>query len=250
MSIEIKNKTIVVTGANRGIGKAVVETFLAHGAKKIYLAVRNLESVNPLTAQYGKQVEAVYVNLDEPESIKALATKTQDAEIVVNNAGVLIPANLLSKQAEASLNKELNINTYGLLRMAQAYTPILEKHPEAAFIQLNSVASIKNFADFTTYSASKAAAYSITQGLKDNWSEKGIHILSVHPGPIDTEMAHKAGIGELAEPSSVVSEGIVKALQTGEFHLFPDTIAKNIESVYKNYAINIIEPLPQQTEAP
>lgn len=241
MNIKIKNKIALVTGANRGIGKSIVESFISHGAKKVYLAVRNLESANDLITLYGDKVQAIAVDVSNHDSINKLASLTKDVEIVVNNAGVLISANPLSKHAEESLKKELAVNVFGLLRMAQAFAPILERNGETAFVQLNSVASIKNFSDFTTYSASKSAAYSITQGLKDSFSPKGIHVLSVHPGPIDTDMAHNAGMGEIAQPSNLVSEGIVKSLAKGDFHLFPDTIAKEFELAYKTYADSVIE---------
>lgn len=241
MNIKINNKIALITGANRGIGKSIVESFIANGAKKVYLAVRNLASTKDMVEQYGDKVEAIKVDVSNAESIKNLALQTQDVEIVVNNAGVLVSANPLSQHAEESLNKELSVNVFGLLRMAQAFAPILEKNKESAFVQLNSVASIKNFSDFTTYSASKAAAYSITQGLKDAFATKGVHVLSVHPGPIDTDMAHDAGMGEIAESTNIVSKGIVKSLENGDFHLFPDTMAKDFESAYNSYAVNVIE---------
>ena len=106
-------------------------------------------------------------------------------------------------------------------------------------MQLNSVASIKNFTGFSTYSASKAAAYSLTQGLRDQLAPKGITVLSVHPGPIATDMGKKAGF-EVADPSSSVSEGIVASLKAGDFHLFPDTVAKQFEGAYQGFADAII----------
>ena len=245
MNFDITNKTAVVTGANRGIGLAIVQSFLKHGAKKVYLAVRNPDTVKHLIEEYGDRVEAVQVDVADKAAIQNLAAHTTDAEVVVNNAGVLKAADANDPAAEDALHYEFNINTLGLLRMAQAYQPILADKPEAAFVQLNSVASIKNFAPFTTYSASKAAAYSLTQGLKDSWADQGIQVLSVHPGPIATDMAKEAGMEEGADPVELVSEGIVDALHSGQFHLFPDTMAKDFESVYHNYAEQIIEPLPE-----
>ncbi len=246
MSFDIEGKIALVTGANRGIGKSIVESFIEHGAKKVYLAVRDLESTTELVAKFANRVVPVYIDLTKPESITKLAKVATDVQIVVNNAGILKLANPLSDDVEEVFNQELTINTFGLIRMAKAFVPVLEKNAGGAFVQLNSVASVRNFVDFTTYSASKAAAYSITQGLRDSVVDKGITVLSVHPGPIATDMAINAGMGDMAEPASLVSEGIVNALKAGDFHLFPDSIAQNIWEAYQSFASSVIEaPTPE-----
>lgn len=241
MSFDIQGKIALVTGANRGIGKAITEAFLASGASKVYLAVRNPESTTDLAKQYGDKVVTLAVDLADPASIQALAQSAKDVNIVVNNAGVLQAADLLSADFFDALDYELNINTYGLVRIAQAFAPVLENNGGGAFVQLNSVASINNFTPFTSYSASKAASYSITQGLKDVLGEKGIQVLSVHPGPITTDMVDQIGMRDMSEPASVVGEGIVSALKAGEFHLFPDTMAKQFGEAYNGYAKGVIE---------
>lgn len=239
MPLEIKDRVALVTGANRGIGKAIVEAFIQHGAKKVYLAVRNPESTLELSSRFGDKVVTLAVDVADAASIAALANSARDVQVVVNNAGVLEIADPLSDQVEDALNQELKVNVFGLIRMAKAFAPILEKNGGGAFVQLNSVASITNFTEFTTYSASKAAAYSITQGLRDTLSPKGIQVLSVHPGPIATEMAVKAGFeGDAVE---TVSGGIVSALARGDFHLFPDRTAKEIWSAYQAYASAVVE---------
>lgn len=238
---DIKNKTALVTGANRGIGKAIVKTFLEKEAKKVYAAVRNLDSAASLVEQYGERVEAIYIDLAKPETITAAAQQTKDVEVVVNNAGVNERSTPLDKDALNSLNFEMDINVGGLIRMVQAFAPILKTNSGGAFIQLNSVASIKSFVPIATYSASKAAAYSITQALRDQLSEQGTVVISVHPGPIATDMIAASGMMEMAEPPSIVANGIVAALHSGDFHVFPDKMAKQIEGAYQYFAENIIE---------
>ncbi len=239
MSFSMKDKVALVTGANRGIGRAIVESFIEHGASKVYLAVRDPESTSELSLKYGDKVVTLQFDAGSPESINAVAEQAQDVQVVVNNAGVLEVADPLSPDVEQALERELNVNLYGLIRVAKAFAPILAAKDEAAFVQLNSVASIKNFTPFSTYSASKAAAYSITQGLKDKFAPMGVHVLSVHPGPIKTDMASKAGFDE-ADPVTSVSEGIVTSLLNGDFHLFPDTVAKNFQAAYQSYSDAII----------
>lgn len=237
----IKDRIILVTGANRGIGKSIVEEFLRAGARKVYAAARKLESLDELIAIYDDRVVPLHIDLNNPESITLAAQKATDVEVVINNAGIANVANPLASNAIASLQEEMEVNVYGLMRMAQAFAPVLKKNGGGAIAQLNSVASIKTFADFTTYCASKAASYSITQGLRDTLKEQGTRVISVHPGPISTDMANGLGIGKIAEPAELVPLAIIAALESGEFHAFPDTMAKQVGAVYKDFATNIVE---------
>jgi len=146
----------------------------------------------------------------------------------------------LDTNALESMAYEMDMNVSGLVRMAQAFAPVLKANGGGALIQLNSLASIKSFATFATYCASKAAAYSITQALRDLLKEQGTTVVSVHPGPIATDMAVNAGIGEIAEPPSLVADSILEALNKGEFHAFPDSMAKQFEGAYQEFAENIV----------
>ncbi|MGB5589465.1 MAG: SDR family oxidoreductase [Gammaproteobacteria bacterium] len=237
----VKDRVVLITGANRGIGKSTVEEFLRAGARKIYAAARNPASLDALISAHGDRVVPMRIDLNDPASITAAAQDATDVEIVVNNAGILSVANPLASNAVVVMQEEMEVNVYGLMRMAQAFAPVLKANGGGALVQLNSVASLKNFADFATYSASKAAAYSITQGLRDVLKEQGTRVLSVHPGPIATDMADNAGLTELAEPAALVPQAIMSALEAGEFHVFPDTMAKQIGAAYKDFASNIVD---------
>ena len=124
--------------------------------------------------------------------------------------------------------------------MAHAFAPVLKANGGGAFVQLNSVASIKNFLGLSTYSASKAAAYSITQGLRDQLEEQGTRVISVHPGPIDTDMGDEAGLKDIAEPPSLVSEAIIAALASDNFHAYSGSMAQMFGDAYHSYAENIV----------
>ncbi|PWJ57008.1 short-subunit dehydrogenase [Dyadobacter jejuensis] len=234
MGISINNRVALVTGANRGIGKAIVASLIAHGAQKVYLVVRNPTSTQELEEQYGTKVQTIQADVADSASIKALAQQATDVSIVINNAGIGTPHSTLGDDVEADFQKQLDVNAFGLLRIANAFAHILEKN-KGALVQLNSIASIKNFAQLSTYSASKAAAYSLTQGLRVELGAKGVTVVSVHPGPIATDMGVAAGFKDGASPS-VVAEGIITSLQDGDFHLFPDPLAKQIEGAYQSFS--------------
>lgn len=241
IKFDVKGKIALVTGSNRGIGKEIVESFIRHGAAKIYTAVRNLDSANDLVQDHGDKIVLIQIDLEKPETITAAASVAKDVQIVVNNAGVLGVSDPLDAESLNTLDYEMNINVYGLLRMAQAFAPILKANGGGAFVQLNSVASVKSFTGLSTYCASKAAAYSFTQALREPFNLQGTAVLSVHPGPIATDMIKTFDYTGDSDPPSVVAESIVESLKAGEFHLFPDAMAKQIESAYQSFAENVIE---------
>jgi short-subunit dehydrogenase len=208
----------------------------------VYAAVRNPDSAADLVRTSGGRVVAVELDLARPATITAAAKAAKDVQLVVNNAGVLKTSGPLDAGALDALQFEIDVNVYGLIRVAQAFAPVLAVNGGGAFVQLNSVVSLKNFADFATYSASKAAAYSITQALREKLKAQGTHVVSVHPGPIATDMGDAAGLTAIADPPSLVADGIVAALAAGEFHVFPDKMAKKFWAAYEGFARAIVEP--------
>lgn len=247
MAFEIKDKVVLVTGANRGIGKAILEEALHRGASKVYAAVRNIDSAEELVKKHGDRVVPVRVDLEDPASISAAADVAKDVDVVVNNAGVLKVKNALESDAVETLKFEMDVNVYGLMRIAQAFAPVLKSNGGGALVQLNSVASVKTFSEFATYCASKSASYSITQGLRDSLKEQGTHVVSVHPGPIDTDMGHNAGFEEGAASPTLVATAIFDAIANDHFHAWPDPMAQQIGEAYQSFATNVVEADMQES---
>ncbi|MEO1278541.1 MAG: SDR family oxidoreductase [Planctomycetota bacterium] len=240
MPFQIEGKTALVTGANRGIGKAITEALLNAGATKVYAAVRNTDSAQPLVDEFGDRVVPIAFDLTDDATIRAAAETASDVDLVVNNAGVLKTSDTFSGDAFDSLSFEIDTNVYGLMRTTRAFAPVLKANGGGALAQLNSVVSMKTFPEFTTYCASKAASYAITQALRTQLAEQGTAVFSVHPGPIKTDMGSSAGLDDVAEPPSLVGEALLEAFKTGDFHVWPDSMAKQVGGAYQSFSENVI----------
>jgi len=241
MTFEVENTVALVTGANRGIGRAITEGLLNAGAKKVYAAVRTPSSADALIEKYGDRVVAIPFDLNDEDTVGAAAKIATDVNLVVSNAGVVELATPLEDNMLSALKHQMEGNVYPLIRLAQAFGPILKANGGGAFAQMNSLASLKNFLPFTGYSASKAAAFSVTQGLREAWTEQGTQVISVIAGPIKTDMSDSAGMGEGAPPPSLVFDGILAALNSGDFFVYPDEMAQGVASVYEPFAQNVLE---------
>lgn len=241
MSGQIKDKTILITGSNRGIGKAMVESFLKHGARKIYAGVRRLDAALPLTETFGDRIQALHIDLNDPASIQAAAVAADDVDMVINNAGILENCSPLDPQAVELWRLQERVNVEGLLHMARVFAPTLKSNGGGAFVQINSSASLRCSARFAIYAATKAAAYSICQGLREEFAQQATRMLSVHPGPILTDMAVKAKIDKDADPPEVVAEAIIEALSSNRFLVFPGKTAGQVGHAYEPFAKAFIE---------
>ena len=240
MSFDISGKTILVTGANRGIGKAIVETFLEHGAGKIIAAVRSPENAQPLIDAHGDRIEVIQMDLGDAASVQAAADAVEQVDMVINNAAVLENGSPLDEKAVESWDTQSHINVNGLLHVARAFKPHL-KTSSGVFAQVNSSAAMRCSARFSIYAATKAAAYLICQGLKEEFSGMGVRMMSVHPGPMLTDMAVQAKIEDIAEPPETVALDILEALKEDQFLVFSGVVAGAVGEAYSEFAKAYVE---------
>ena len=240
MGYEIQGQTALVTGANRGIGKAILEAFMEAGAAKVYAAVRKPASVAALTEAYGDRVVPLELDLTKPELIENAAKVASDVTLFVNNAGVLTKTSALDADAIEALQYEIDTNVYGLIRVAQAFAPVLKANGGGTLVQVNSISSLKNVSEFTTYCASKAAAYSVTQALKQILEAQGTTVISIHPGPTDTAMGDIVA-SDVTDSPELVADAVVEAVNSGQFHRFTGPMAEKMGDVYRSFATEVIE---------
>lgn len=209
--VNIKGATVVVTGGQRGLGKAIVDEFLSRGAAKVYATARAPRpSDDP-------RVVSVALDVTKADSVAALAVVAADADIVVNNAGVIGAAQLLSSDIEEA-RTVFETNYFGALRVAQAFAPILAENGGGALVDISSV--VAWVGGFGGYGDSKAAIWSMTNSLRIELQKQGTLVMSAHLSYTDTDMAADFSVPK-NDPRDVARQ-IVDGIRDGEVEVLAD----------------------------
>lgn len=216
----IEGAVALVTGANRGIGRALTEALLARGVKKVYAAARNPET---LAALRNERVVPLRLDVTDTEQIRAAAEASSDVELVFSNAGVCLGHGIAQSTVLGQARREMDVNYFGPLQLLQHVAPILARNGGGAVINIGSAAGLTNVPFFPTYSASKAALHSLTQAARILLEPQGTSVSGVYAGPVDTDM-----IRDLALPKSdarSVADAILDGVEAGLEDIFPDPFA-------------------------
>lgn len=233
--ISIQDSIAFVSGANRGIGKAITEELLNKGAKKVYAGARKKESLNELTEKYGDRVVAVQLDVSNQESVNQAAKEASDATMLINNAGVLAQGGYNTNDMAEGLKKNMEVNVYGVARLTQAVLPNIKKQPNAAIVTVSSVAGLANMPLESSYSVSKAAAHSLIQGLRGDLKESNVLVSGIYPGPIDSDMTNIEKFAAIEKDSPQnLAKNVVSALEQGEEDIFPDVMAEQVKQAYSS----------------
>lgn len=221
--MEIIGTTALVTGANRGLGRALVDTLLERGAARVYAAARD-----PRTVLAHDRVTPVRLDLTDPASIEAAALAVGDVDLVVNNAGTAHFGPAIDASRE-HLVDELAVNYLGLHAMVTAFSPALERS-KGAFVNVLTLLSHAPAPVMAGYSASKAAAHSLTLSLRPGLARRGIAVHAVYPGGMDTDML--AGVeAPKADPRTVAAR-ILDGVVAGEAEIFPDDVSRRMGELW------------------
>jgi NAD(P)-dependent dehydrogenase (short-subunit alcohol dehydrogenase family) len=219
--MDIKNAVVLVTGANRGLGRALVEALKQAGAARIYAAARNPAAID----QQG--VTAIALDVTSPDSIAAAAKACPDVNVVINNAGIARGGVLLSDTGEQTAREEMDTNFWGPWRVTQAFAPTLARNGGGALVNVLSVLSWISLPGTATYCISKAAAWSLTNGLRNELRGQGTQVVGVHLGLMDTDMT--AGFDAPKIAPKDVAEQIVRALQDGSVEVLADDTSRQVK---------------------
>ena len=238
--MKIQGAVALVTGANRGLGAAIAEALLESGAKVYGGARETLNITNP-------DLIPVQMDVTSEEDIARAVLSCADVSIVVNNAGIGRFAPSLSPDAMDAARAEMETNFYGPLRVAQAFAPVLADNGGGALVNVLSVLSFISMPQVATYSASKAAAWSLTNALRIELRHQGTLVVAVHAGFIDTDMAADID-AEKISPHSVAVQ-IIEAIDTDSEEVLADSTSEMVKAALSNDLTALYPTLQAQWDA-
>jgi len=218
--MKIQNSVALVTGGNRGIGKAFVDELLARGARKVYAAARN-----PATVTDPRAV-AIKLDVIDPESVAETARMAGDVNLLINNAGVAIRANFLTSDL-VDVRREFETNFYGPLNVTRAFVPIIERNGGGHILDVHSALSWLALETSGSYSASKAALWSMTNSLRLALAPKGVGVTGLHMAYVDTDMA--AHVNSPKSRPEDVARLALDGIEAGAPEVLTDDVSRSIK---------------------
>lgn len=219
--MELKNATVLITGANRGIGLAFAREALARGARKVYAGVRDPSSISL------PGLQAIKLDVTSDEDVAAAAALAKDVTLVINNAGIAATGGFLADDSIESARRHLETNLLGPLRVAQAFAPVLAANGGGALLNVLSIASWINRPLLGVYGMSKSAAWALTNGLRHELREQGTQVLGLHMGFVDTDLTRGLDAPK-STPESVVRQAF-DALEAGAEEVLADDATRQVK---------------------
>ncbi|HYM32580.1 MAG TPA: SDR family oxidoreductase [Candidatus Cybelea sp.] len=224
--MQVKGCVALVSGANRGIGRAYVEGLVAAGAKKVYASARRMDGVADLVRTHAGKVVAVELDIANEKSVAAAAARCTDITLLVNNAGVNRLSAFIAAPNVSAARAEIDTNYFGTLSMCRAFAPILKANGGGAIINMLSILARVNLPLMGSLCASKAAGLSLTQGIRAELAKQGTQVMAVLPGAVDTDMSRDFPPPKMA-PADVVSAALA-GLQQGAEEVYPGDMASGV----------------------
>lgn len=214
--MKIKDAVALVTGANRGIGLAFAKALLGRGARKVYVGARNPASVT----QAGVQV--LRLDVTKPTDVAAAAAQASDVSLVINNAGIAQPGGILAADSEDVARRLMETNFFAMLRVSKAFAPILKANGGGALLNVLSIASWLNVGSLAAYSASKAAAWSLTNALRIELAGQNTQVMALHMGYVDTDLTRGLDVPKTS-PELIVRRAL-DGLESGADEVLADDV--------------------------
>lgn len=220
----IEGSVALVTGANRGIGRAITEALLERGAEKVYATARDPKTLAVLRERYGSRVVALCLDVTNADQVAEVAREATDVDLLFNNAGAFEPTELTDESIVDAARREMEVNYFGALRMLRGLGDTLVRRG-GAIVNVSSAAGLTNVPLQPTYSASKAALHSLTQASRALLTARGVTVHGVYPGPVDTDMTEHLPPQFQKTPPEDVANEVLDGVEAGDEDIFPDPFA-------------------------
>lgn len=219
--MNIENSVVLITGANRGIGLAFARELLARGARKVYAAARD-----PATVTL-PGVQALRLDVTRPEEVAAAAQQAADVTLVINNAGIAQAGGFLAPDSEAVARRMFETNFFGVLNLSKAFAPVLKANGGGALLNVLSVASWVNGAELAAYSASKSAAWSLTNALRHELAGQKTQVLGLHMAYVDTDLTR--GFEVQKSSAEAIVQRALDGLAAGADEVLADVLTQQVK---------------------
>jgi NAD(P)-dependent dehydrogenase (short-subunit alcohol dehydrogenase family) len=220
--MNIAQKTVLITGANRGIGRALVQEALRRGVKRVYAGTRGTLDIAD------ERVTPVMLDVTDAEQIEQAVRQVGSLDVLINNSGIA-PYDDLSDPAV--IEQTLAVNFFGMYKVSRAFLPMLER-AKGAIVNNLSLVALAPLPLTPSYAISNAAALSMTQSLRALLAGRGVSVHGVFLGPVDTDMTRGFEIPKVSPES--VAQGIFDGLENGEEDIFPDPMSQSIADGWRN----------------
>lgn len=220
--MHISSQTVMITGANRGIGRALTAALLAAGVEKIYATARKLEDVEAID-KLDARVTGYQLDITDRAAVNRAASELGAVTLLINNAGVLDFGSFTEAGPEA-ISRNFDTNFHGTLNMCTAFAPVISRVGGGAIVNLLTLVALASMPGLSVYNASKAAAWSMTQSLRATLAEDGVTLIGVFPGAVDTDML--AGVDMPKTAPADIARAIVAGIEADEEDIFPDAMSQ------------------------
>lgn len=220
--MQLKNAVVFITGANRGLGRAFAEAALAAGAAKVYAAARDPGSVDL------PGVVPVALDVTDPAQVAAAAAQCGDVTLLVNNAGIAQRVGALEADALEAARRQFDTNVFGLWALTQAFAPVLKANGGGAVLNVLSVLSWVTLPGTAPYSASKAAAWALSNGLRGELKAQGTQVTSLHVGYMDTDMTR--GLDAPKAAPADVARLALQGVEAGAVEVLADELSRQVKA--------------------
>lgn len=231
-NIVVKDAVIFITGASRkrGIGRALVEEAVKRGAKKVYATARNVSQLESFASQYQGIVVPLSLDVTNKSEVDQVAQLAADTQILINNSGFAGYSGFCFNYSEEVARQELEVNYFGLITLIRAFCKTLIKNQNAAIANVISIGGLSSFPLCATYSASKAAAHSLTQSVRAELTRHGVSVFGIYPGPIDTDMADGVNLEKETPANAAIRifDGIEQGIEDITTDGFADNFVKRL----------------------